>query len=56
MRRDAMESTLDRQVVSQRCSGCDAVFTGVRGSVFDVGEGVGLYLVALHGHSPQGQE
>lgn len=47
--------TLDRQTVSQYCPGCDANFTVVRGSVYDGGKGVGLYLIALHGHSPQGR-
>ena len=44
--------TLDRQVVSQHCDGCNVNFTVVRGSVFEEGKPFGLYLVALHGHSP----
>lgn len=47
--------TLDAQAVSQRCPECDADFTVVRGSVYDGGDGVGLYLIALHGHSSQGR-
>jgi hypothetical protein len=50
-----VEITLDHQVVSQHCPECDADFIVVRGSVYDAGEGVGLYLIALHGHSPQGR-
>ena len=50
-----MEITLDRQVASQRCPECETDFTVVRGSVYDSGEGVGLYLIALHGHSPRGR-
>lgn len=49
-----MEFTLDKQVVSQRCAECDAELVVVRGSVYDGGQGMGLYLIALHGHSPQG--
>jgi hypothetical protein len=48
-----LEITLDKQVVSQRCPECDVDFQIVRGSVYDAREGFGLYLVALHGHSPQ---
>lgn len=50
-----MAITLDKQVVSQRCPECDADFSVVRGSVYDDGQPFGLYLIALHGHSPQGQ-
>jgi hypothetical protein len=50
-----VEITLDRQAVSQRCPECGTDFTGLRGSVYDAGEGFGLYLIALHGHSPQGR-
>ena len=50
-----MEIRLEQQVVSQRCPGCGADFTVVRGPVYDADEGVGLYLIALHGHSPQGR-
>lgn len=50
-----MEITLDRQVVSQSCEACDADFTVVRGGVYDSGDGCGLYLIALHGHSPDGR-
>lgn len=50
-----MEITLDKQVVSQRCPECETDFTVVRGSVYDGGQGFGLYLIALHGHSPQGR-
>jgi hypothetical protein len=43
--------TLDRQVVSRRCAACECDFTVVRGSVHESGEGIGLYLIALHGHA-----
>ena len=49
-----MEITLDKQVASQRCPECDVDFTVIRGSVFDAGQPCGLYLIALHGHSPKG--
>ena len=48
-----MEITLDRQVVSQHCPECDVDFTVVRGAVYDGGQGFGLYLIALHGYTPQ---
>ena len=47
-----MEITLDRQVVKQRCEACGVDVTVVRGSVFDGGRPAGLYMIALHGHSP----
>jgi hypothetical protein len=50
-----LEITLDKQVLSQRCPECETDFTVVRGSVYDGGQGVGLYLIALHGHSRQGR-
>jgi hypothetical protein len=50
-----MEITLDKQTVFQRCPDCDGNFTVVRGSVYDGGQPLGLYLIALHGHSPQGR-
>lgn len=50
-----MQITLDRQVLQQPCGSCAVSFTAVRGSVFDAGKPVGLYLVALHGHSTKGR-
>ena len=44
---------LDKQTVLNFCPECSANFTVVRGSAYDDGEGIGLYLIALHGHSPQ---
>jgi hypothetical protein len=49
-----MNITLDRQVATKRCDSCKVTFTTVRGSVFDAGVPFGLYLIALHGHSPRG--
>jgi len=49
-----MDLSIDRQPVSLTCPACDAEFLVVRGSVFDAGQPVGLYLIALHGHSPGG--
>jgi hypothetical protein len=46
--------TLDRQVVSRRCKECGIEFVVVRGSLYENARPVGLYLVALHGHSPHG--
>ena len=34
----AVEITLDKQVVSERCPECEADFTVVRGSVYDGGQ------------------
>jgi len=45
---------MDRQVVSQRCEQCGIDFAVVRGSLYENAQPVGLYLVALHGHSPEG--
>jgi hypothetical protein len=50
-----VEIRLDKQVITQRCPGCGVDFTAVRGSVYDGGQPLGLYLIALHGHSPQGR-
>ena len=50
-----MTITLDRQVVLKPCETCQLEFVVVRGSVFEEGEPVGLYLVALHGHSSSGR-
>jgi hypothetical protein len=49
-----MTITLDKQVVMQECPECEELFTVVRGSVFGDGEPTGLYLIGLHGHSPDG--
>ena len=49
-----MEITIDKQVVSQHCPECDIEFPVIRGSVYGGGQPMGLYLIALHGHSPQG--
>jgi hypothetical protein len=51
----ALEITLDKQIVAERCLECDAEFVTVRGSVYNNGNAFGLYLIALHGHSPQGR-
>jgi hypothetical protein len=50
-----MRLSLNRQVVSQDCPTCAVSFTVVRGSVFDEGEPIGLYLIGLHGHDPSGK-
>jgi hypothetical protein len=47
--------TLDKLVTSEHCAECNATFRTVRGSVFADGEPIGLFLIALHGHSPQGK-
>lgn len=49
-----MNLSLDRQSITETCSGCGAEFRAIRGSVYDSSEPVGLYLVALHGHNPDG--
>ena len=50
-----MEITLDRQVVHQTCPSCSSEFLVVRGSVFESGRPIGLYLIALHGHTDGGR-
>jgi hypothetical protein len=50
-----MKITLDRQTVAKECSDCCVSFSVVRGSVYDAGQPVGIYLIALHGHSPDGR-
>ena len=46
--------SLDRQVFAQKCPGCGATFDALRGSAYLEKEPFGLYMVALHGHSPYG--
>jgi hypothetical protein len=46
---------LDRQVLRQTCPGCGSEFVVVRGSVFESGRPIGLYLIALHGHTAGGR-
>jgi hypothetical protein len=50
-----MEVMLQRQVARRRCDVCAVDFTVVRGPVFGDGTPLGLYLVGLHGHSPEGR-
>jgi hypothetical protein len=50
-----VQISLDKQVVSRHCPGCGVDFTVVQGSVYDGDEPCGLYLIGLHGHSPQGR-
>jgi hypothetical protein len=49
-----MEISLDRQKVSKHCLECDIDFDVIRGLVYDSNEPIGLYLIALHGHSAKG--
>jgi hypothetical protein len=50
-----MNITLDRQVLRQNCTDCGREFVVVRGSVFDSDRPIGLYLIALHGHTRDGR-
>jgi hypothetical protein len=50
-----MQSALHRQTLTQKCPDCGGTFVIVRGSAYDGGRPFGLYLIALHGHSPEGQ-
>jgi hypothetical protein len=50
-----MQITLDRQTLTQECSDCGASFVVVRGSAYDSGRPLALFLIALHGHSPEGR-
>ena len=45
----------NKQVVSQRCPECNSDFVVGRGSVYDGGQGMVLYRIALHGHTLQVQ-
>jgi hypothetical protein len=49
-----MQLRLDCQKTARRCE-CGVEYPVVRGSVFDGAMPVGLYLVALHGHSEHGR-
>ena len=49
-----MQITFDRQTTERTCPECQSSFRVVRGSVFDGGKPIGLYLLGLHGHSPEG--
>jgi hypothetical protein len=40
--------TIDYQLVQQRCAHCGSTFNVTRGSVYEAGEGVAIYLAALH--------
>jgi hypothetical protein len=51
----AVKITLDRQMLTRNCQHCAVDFVVVRGSVFDAGQPIGLYLIALHGHSAEGR-
>ncbi len=42
------ELTIDYQDVREKCAHCEADYTVSRGSVYDDGEGVSIYLAALH--------
>ena len=50
-----MNITLDKQVLDEECPECQIDFTVVRGGVYDSAEPIGLYLIGLHGHSPDGR-
>lgn len=49
-----MQVRLDCQKAERRCE-CGVTYPVVRGSVFDGTTPIGLYLVALHGHSEHGR-
>ena len=49
-----MQLTLDKQTVENECHECETPFRVVRGSVYQSGRRFGLYLLGLHGHSPEG--
>ena len=50
-----MRISLDRQAVAEDCPDCGASFVVVRGSTYQEGVPCGLYVIALHGHSPDGR-
>lgn len=47
-----MNITLDREVKPGHCDSCKSDFANVRGSLFESGSPIALYLIALHGHTP----
>jgi hypothetical protein len=47
-----MKITLDRDTLEDTCHECESLFTVIRGSVYGDEQPFGLYLIALHGHSP----
>lgn len=49
-----MNLSLDQQTIEMTCPECEEDFLVIRGSVFDAEAPVGLYLLALHGHTPSG--
>jgi hypothetical protein len=44
--------TFDYQVISQTCECCQKEFDVSRGSVYDGGQGIGIYIAALHACHP----
>jgi hypothetical protein len=50
-----MKITLDQDMLEDNCHECESPFTIIRGSVYGDDQPFGLYLVALHGHSPSGK-
>lgn len=49
-----MNLSLDQQTLEMTCPECEEEFLVIRGSVFDAEAPIGLYLLALHGHTPGG--
>jgi hypothetical protein len=50
-----MQIALDRHSLTQKCPDCRNSFVVVRGSAYDGSRPFALYLIALHGHSPEGR-
>jgi hypothetical protein len=50
-----MHITIDRQTLTKECPECKSRFVVFRGSAYDSGRRIALYLIGLHGHSPQGR-
>jgi hypothetical protein len=50
-----MDIALEYEVVSRECPACGVDFPVVRGAAYEHGTGFGLFLIALHGHTPTGR-
>jgi hypothetical protein len=51
-----MQLTLNHiKTTEKRCEQCSELFEEVRGAFFGDGQPIGFFMIALHGHSPEGR-
>jgi hypothetical protein len=51
-----MHLALDRtKRIEKLCEQCSESFSQITGSIFTDGQPLGFYMIALHGHSPEGR-